>query len=111
MDFVSDSLARGQSMRILTVVDDCTRECLAREADPSIAGLRVTRILEAMASQRGRPAEIVVDNGPEFRRRALEAWREQRQVRLRCIAPGKPMPNAFAESCNGRFRDECRNAN
>ena len=110
MDFVSDCVATGQTIRILTVVDDCTRECLALEVDTSISGQRVARVLDAIAGQRGRPEGIIVDNGPEFRSRVMEAWSEQRHVSLRFIEPGKPVQNAFAESFNGRLRDECLNA-
>jgi putative transposase len=111
MDFVSDCLATGQTVRILTIVDDFTRECLALESDTSISGLRVARVLGAITGQRGRPEAIVVDNGPEFRSRAMEAWSEQQHVSLRFIEAGKPVQNAFAESFNGRLRDECLNAN
>jgi len=111
MDFVSDWLATGQTVRILAVVDDFTRECLALEADTSISGMRVARVLETITGQRGRPGGIVLDNGPEFRGRAMAAWSEQRGVPLRFIDPGKPVQNAFAESFNGRLRDECLNAN
>jgi transposase InsO family protein len=95
---------------MLTVVDDCTRECPAIEVDTSLGGLRV-RVLDRIASQRGLPEAIVLDNGPEFRGRALAAWSEERKVRLEFIQPGKPVQNAYAESFNGRLRDECLNAN
>jgi putative transposase len=72
-------------------VDDFTRECLALEADTSISGMRVVRVLEAVSGQRGRPGAIVLDNGPEFRARAMEAWSEQRGVPLLFIEPGKPV--------------------
>ena len=111
MDFVSDSLSNGQALRVLTVVDDHTRECVAVEVDTSLPGERVCRVLESAVGQRGRPMSIVVDNGPEFRGRTLQAWSEQRQVSLRFIEPGKPVQNAYIESFNGRLRDECLNAN
>jgi putative transposase len=111
MDFVSDCTAGGQTIRALTLVDDYTRECLAIVVDTSLGGLRVRRILEHVIGQRGRPESIVVDNGPEFRGRALTAWSEQRRVRLQFIEPGKPTQNAFIESFNGRLREECLNAN
>jgi putative transposase len=111
IDFVSDCVSTGRVIRMLTVVDDCTRECPAIEVDTSLGGLRVRRVLDRIASDRGLPEAIVLDNGPEFRGRALAAWSEERGVRLEFIQPGKPAQNAFAESFNGRLRDECLNAN
>jgi putative transposase len=111
MDFVSDCVSTGRVIRLLTIVDDCTRECPAIEVDTSLGGLRVRRVLDRIASERGLPEAIVLDNGPEFRGRALAAWSEQRGVRLEFIQPGKPVQNAYAESFNGRLRDECLNAN
>jgi len=111
MDFVSDCVSTGKVIRMLTIVDDCTRECPAIEVDTSLGGLRVRRVLDPIASERGLPEAIVVDNGPEFRGRALAAWSEERGVRLEFIQPGKPVQNAYVESFNGRLRDECLNAN
>ena len=111
IDFVSDCVSTGRVIRMLTVVDDCTRECPAIEVDTALGGLRVRRVLDRIASDRGLPEAIVLDNGPEFRGRALAAWSEERGVRLEFIQPGKPAQNAFAESFNGRLRDECLNAN
>ena len=111
MDFVSDCVSRGTVIRMLTIVDDCTRECPAIEVDTSLGGLRVRRVLDRIASERGLPEAIVLDNGPEFRGRALAAWSEERGVRLEFIQPGKPAQNAYIESFNGRLRDECLNAN
>ena len=111
MDFVSDCVSTGRVIRMLTVVDDYTRECPAIEVDTALGGLRVRRVLDRIASERGLPEAIVLDNGPEFRGRALAAWSEERGVRLEFIQPGKPAQNAYAESFNGRLRDECLNAN
>jgi putative transposase len=111
MDFVSDCVSTGKVIRMLTIVDDCTRECPAIEVDTSLGGFRVRRILDRLASERGLPEAIVVDIGPEFRGRALAAWSEERHARLEFIQPGKPVQNAYAESFNGRLRDECLNAN
>ena len=111
MDFVRDSVSTGRVIRMLTVVDDCTRECPVIEVDTSLGGLRVRRVLDRIASERGLPEAIVLDNGPEFRGRALAAWSEERGVRLEFIQPGKPVQNAYAESFNGRLREECLNAN
>ena len=111
MDFVSDCVSSGTVIRMLTIVDNCTRECPAIEVDTSLGGLRVRRVLDRIASERGLPEAIVLDNGPEFRGRALAAWSEERGVRLEFIQPGKPAQNAYIESFNGRLRDECLNAN
>jgi putative transposase len=110
IDFVSDCVSTGKVIRMLTIVDDYTRECPAIEMDTSLGGLRVRRVLDRIAGERGLPEAIVLDNGPEFRGRALAAWSEQRGVRLEFIQPGKPTQNAYAESFNGRLRDECLNA-
>ncbi len=111
MDFVQDSLADGRTLRCLTIEDVYTRECLAIEVDTSLAGGRVKRVLERLSQERGRPEEIRVDNGPEFVSQIVSAWCEQNQVRLWHIQPGKPSQNGHIESFNGRFRDECLNAN
>lgn len=111
LDFVSDAAANGQTIRVLAVVDDFTRECLALEVDTSIPGMRVARTLDQIVTERGRPQGIVLDNGPEMRSRAMEGWSESNRVPLLFIEPGKPVQNAFVESFNGRLRDECLNAN
>jgi len=111
LDFVSDCVSNGRVIRILTMVDDYTRECPAMEVDTCLGGFRVRRVLDRVAEQRGLPEAIVLDNGPEFRSRALTAWSEERGVRLEFIQPGKPVQNAYVESFNGRLRDECLNAN
>lgn len=109
MDFVSDWLTDGRRLRCLTIVDDCSRECPAIEVDTSITGARVVAVLERLADVRGLPASITVDHGPEFEGKALDAWAYARGVRLSFIRPGKPIENAYIESFNGRFRDECLN--
>ena len=109
MDFIRDTLADGRVIRALNIVDDFTRECRAIEVDASLPGLRVARVLERLSMERGLPKTTVVDNGPEFSGRLLDAWAYQRGVRLHFIQPGKPIQNAFVESFNGRFRDECLN--
>ena len=109
MDFVSDQLANGRVFRALNVVDDLTRECIAIEVDTSISGFRVARVLNQLVAERGKPNAIVCDNGPEFTSKALDAWAQQRGVALHFIRPGKPIENAYVESFNGRFRDECLN--
>lgn len=109
MDFVSDALGDGRKFRALTIVDDYTRECPAIEVDFSLSGERVVRVLERLALTRGLPRAIVLDNGPEFVSHALDQWAHRRGVALQFIEPGKPVQNAYIESFNGRFRDECLN--
>lgn len=109
MDFIGDTLADGRTFRSLNIVDQCSRECLALEVDSSLPGLRVTRVLDRLVRQRGVPQALVVDNGPEFAGKALDLWAHQNKVHLHFIRRGKPIENAFVESFNGRFRDECLN--
>jgi putative transposase len=111
IDFVSDALANGRAIRSLTVLDDFTKESLAIEVDTSLSSLRVTRVLDGIIAERGKPDGLRLDNGPEFTSRCFIAWAEQRGVPLIFIQPGKPVQNSYIESFNGRFRDECLNAN
>jgi putative transposase len=107
MDFVSVCLEDGRRLKVLAIVDDFSRECLALEVDTSIPGSRVVRVLEQLAVTRGLPDTIVTDNGPEFTSRAMDAWAYRNGVNLHFIDPGKPVQNAIIESFNGKFRDEC----
>jgi len=109
MDFVRDTLADGRVYRAFTLIDDCTRECPVIAVDFSLSGDRVVRELEQLALVRGLPTAIVCDNGPEFTSAALDQWAHLRGVRLDFIDPGKPVQNAFIESFNGTFRNECLN--
>ena len=109
LDFVSDALADGRRFRILVVVDDFTRECLALVADTSLSGRRVARELDMLLAQRGRPRMIVSDNGTELTSMAVLRWSQDRRIDWHYIAPGKPMQNGFVESLNGHLRDECLN--
>ena len=109
LDFVSDQLTDGRRFRVLTVVDDCTRECLALVADTSLSGLRVARELETLIASRGRPRMIVSDNGTEFTSNAILGFADRQRIDWHYIAPGKPIQNAFIESFNGRLRDELLN--
>jgi putative transposase len=109
MDFVHDTLASGRKFRVLNIVDDLTREALAIEVDTSLGGARVVRVLDRLVALRGLPEVIVCDNGPEFTGRALDEWAYRMGVRIHFIQPGKPTENAYVESFNGKFRDECLN--
>jgi putative transposase len=109
LDFVSDAFTDGRRLRVLTVVDDHRRECLALMADTSLSGGRVVRELDAIIARRGRPLTVVSDNGTEFTSMAILRWSQDRQIDWHYIAPGKPMQNGFVESFNGSFRDECLN--
>ena len=109
LDFVHDQIASGRRFRILNIVDDVTRECLAAIPDTSISGRRVARELTALIGRRGKPGMIVSDNGTEFTSNAMLSWAEEHRVAWHFIAPGKPMQNGFCESFNGRMRDELLN--
>ena len=111
MDFVSDQLASGRRIRIFNVVDDYSRECVGQVVDVSISGLQVARCLDELAVSRGLPRTIVCDNGPEFTGKAMFLWSQRSRVQLHFIQPGKPTQNAFVESFNGKFRDQCLNLN
>lgn len=109
VDFAHDALASGRAIRVLSVVDECTRECLALEVDSSFASRRVTRALEAIIEERGKPLAIRCDNGPEFTSRHFLAWCIERGIELVHIQPGKPQQNGYVESFHGKLRDECLN--
>lgn len=109
LDFVHDQLVTGRRFRVLNIVDDVTRECLAAVPDTSISGKRVVRELAALIAQRGKPGMIVSDNGTELTSNAVLAWCGEAGVEWHYTAPGKPTQNAFAESFNGRMRDELLN--
>lgn len=107
LDFVSDSFICGHRFRILCVVDDFSRECLALVADTAISSTRVVRELTAVIGQRRKPHVIVSDN--ELTSMAVLRWSKERRVEWHYTAPGKPTQNAFVESLNGKLRDECLN--
>jgi putative transposase len=106
LDFVSDQMTDGRRFRILTVIDNCTRECLALVADTSLSGRRVARELDTIIRQRGRPETIVSDNGTEYTSNAILGWADETGVGWHYIAPGKPQQNGYNESFNGKLRDE-----
>lgn len=109
LDFVSDALEDGRRFRVLNVIDDFSRECLAAVVDTSISGQRVARELDQIAEMRGYPGQVVSDNGTELTSNAMLKWQEDRKVKWHYIAPGKPMQNGLVESFNGRMREECLN--
>jgi putative transposase len=109
VDFVHDQFACGRRFRILNVVDDVTRECLAAIPDTSISGRRVARELTTLTERRGKPGMIVSDNGTEFTSNAILTWAQEHAINWHFIAAGKPMQNGFCESFNGRMRDELLN--
>ena len=109
MDFVSDELYDGRRIRVLTLVDNHTRESLCLHVDQRIRGMEVVKQLERVTARRGFPKVIRVDNGPEFISKAVDMWAYWNDVKLDFIRPGKPTDNAFIESFNGRFRQECLN--
>ena len=109
LDFVHDQFANGRRFRVLNIVDDVTRECLAAVPDTSISGARVARELTRLIEQRGKPQMIVSDNGTEFTSNAILSWAAEWRIDWHYIAPGKPMQNAYVESFNGRMRDEFLN--
>ena len=112
LDFISDQLASGRRFRVLNIVDDFTRECVGQIVDTSISGWRLSRYLDEVASRHGLPREIVLDNvlyGPELTSKVMFLWSQKTGVKLSFIQPVKPIQNAFRESFNGTFRDNCLN--
>lgn len=109
IDFMSDSLVDGRRFRLLNIIDDFNRECLAIEIDTSLPSMRVIRVLEHLERERGVPANIRCDNGPEFISHLLEQWCSDRQITLQFIQPGKPMQNGYIERSNGSIRRELLN--
>ena len=110
MDFVADTLLDGRRFRALTVVDNWSRHSALIEVDFTLPGTKVVAALERVGKRSGYPKMITVDNGTEFTSKALDAWAYAHGVKLDFIRPGKPVENAVIESFNGRFRDECLNA-
>ena len=109
MDFVAQRLPDGRWMRVLTIVDQFTRECLALFADVSLNGEKVAVVLDRIVADRGTPQSITVDNGTEFASKAVDLWAYQNAVHLNFIRPGRPVENGYIESFNGRLRDEFLN--
>jgi putative transposase len=111
IDFVTDNLFNGHRFRSLTLVDNFSRECLAIEVGQHFTGEEVSRVVEGIKKIHGKPCFIKVDNGPEFISKELDKWAYENKVTLDFSRPGKPTDNAFIESFNGSFRDECLNVN
>lgn len=109
MDFVSDRTRSGTNIRILTIIDEVTRECLALEVGTSITGRKVGSVLNRVALFRGLPKEILTDNGSEFTSNAMNEWSYDHNVEHIFTDPGKPTQNGYIESFNGKLRDECLN--
>lgn len=109
MDFVADQLSNGRRFRILNIVDEYSRELVGQLVSTSISGVQVSRFLDQLAETRDLPRQIVVDNGTEFTSKAMFFWSKETKVKLSFIQPGKPTQNAFCESLNGKFRNECLN--
>ncbi len=107
MDFVFDNCTNGQKLKVLTLVDECTREAIALDVAGSIRAGRVVGVLERAVARLGAPRALRMDNGPEFLAKVLEDWAEANGVELAHIEPGKPWQNGLNESFNGRLRDEC----
>lgn len=110
LDFAHDVVAAGRTIRVLSIVDAFTRECLALEVDTGFASRRVTRVLDEVIAARGRPEAIRCDNGPEFTSRHFLAWALEWKIDLRHIQPGRPMQNGHVESFHGKLREECLRA-
>lgn len=110
IDFMSDSLVDGRKFRLFNVLDDFNRESLAIEVDTSLPSLRVIRVLNRIIAERGKPANLRSDNGPEFISHLLQQWCEDHEITLQYIQPGKPTQNAYIERKNGSIRRELLNA-
>lgn len=110
IDFMSDSLVDGRKFRLFNVLDDFNRESLAMEIDTSLPSLRVIRVLNRIIEQRGKPANLRSDNGPEFISHLLQQWCKENEITLQYIQPGKPTQNAYIERKNGSIRRELLNA-
>ena len=111
LDFVHDALFDGRRIRLMTIVDDYTRECLKIVVDTSLSGIRVKRELDKIIEERGKPEAIQSDNGTEFTSNVILKWSEEKQINWIYIQPGKPYQNGIIESFNGKLRDECLNEN
>lgn len=105
MDFMSDSMVGNRKFRTFNVIDDCSREVLAIEADTSLSSRRIIRVLEKVIEHRGKPTSIRSDNGPEFTSFVFEQWCNEQQIKIQYIQPGKPMQNGYIERFNRLYRE------
>lgn len=110
MDFMSDALTTGRKLRVLNIMDDCTRESLAAYADFSIPAQKVVNVLEDIIGERGKPKQIRVDNGPEFLSSVFKEWCRKREIEIKYIQPGRPMQNGYIERLNKTFREDILDA-
>ena len=110
MDFMSDALSNGRKVRVLNIMDDCTRESLAAYADFSIPAEKVVTVLNDIITERGRPAQIRVDNGPEFLSKVFTTWCKKKCIEIKYIQPGRPMQNGYIERLNRTFREDILDA-
>jgi len=110
MDFMSDSMVGGRRFRTFNLIDDCTREVLAIEIDTSLSSKRITRTLERVILDRGKPNIIRADNGPEFTSKDLELWARDNEIQIQFIQPGRPMQNGYIERFNRIYRESILDA-
>jgi len=110
MDFLSDALSTKRKVRVLNIMDDCTRESLAVYADFSITGEKVVEVLKHIVMERGKPQQIRVDNGPEFLSKAFTGWCMKNRIVIKYIQPGRPMQNGYIERLNRTFREDVLDA-
>jgi putative transposase len=110
MDFVSDALTSGRKIRVLKIMDDCTRESLAAYADYSITAAKVIEVLQQVIKEREKPEQIRVDNGPEFTSKVFNEWCNKNAITIKYIQPGKPMQNGYIERLNRTFREDVLDA-
>ena len=102
---MSDSMIGNRKFRTFNVMDDCSREVLAIDVDTSLSARRIVRTLEKVIRQRGKPASIRTDNGPEFTSAVFEQWCQEKQIKIQYIQPGKPMQNGYIERFNRLYRE------
>lgn len=110
MDFMSDALSTGRKLRVLNIMDDCTRESLAAYADFSIPAEKVVIVLQDIIDERGKPEQIRVDNGPEFLSKVFQEWCKKQEIEIKYIQPGRPMQNGYIERLNKTFREDVLDA-
>lgn len=108
-DFVEDQTENGMRFRVLTLIDEYTRQCLAVHVDWSIRAVDVITVVEAAFARYGTPEHLRSDNGPEFIAYAIQDWLKEKNIKTIYITPGSPWENAYIESFHDKLRDECLN--